>query len=611
MKVRKVCVSTITMLIIASQLCGCASSTQKEMLNMYNNNQSITIEIANPVSQEQGTEVEFEWKELASLDTYENFRFTVEDALSIITLGEAGKNGVLYVDLEGNHTNNSTMMYAFMNQKFRDSVWSDSDTLSAIIAATKENYADVESDAVAKVAFLNAYYNIFNDAEPSYFNGYQTLTRAEFLEGIYKACNPVSELEVNQDLMAAVDSTGKDTSVPFASAMLEYNYLGLADKSLNNGTYNSTISRAEAIYTLVQMFYKTEYDATTGKESAYSDTKNGGDIATKIGLIQTDKKTGVVTTHDYLTSYELSYALQNPDGGMPDDLYRAMVVARNHGIITSTESRWDEGITKGEALTFLVNMFNNMNALTNSDRGISNGEVVNQIDWESINPATHSTYNSEDNTVTIDDEIVEYMLDKCPAFDLKPRETTKALISIYLVDYYNGRFGDNEWLQFATYGDNTVLNLAVTDAELEIMSEQLIAKFLETEEGKQAQQELEETLGTEAEREQDRYEFMAEQLGMSVDEIKALLGVTDGNGGSAGNGGGGSSHVATPDTQQPNANENTFVTPETDNPSGGNPGGSGGGGNSGSIIDFGAAADANGEAAGDGGDIITDITLNP
>lgn len=279
----------------------------------------------------------------------------------------------------------------------------------------------------------------------------------------------------------------------------------------------------------------------------------------------------------------------------------AMVVAKNHGIITSAESRWDEGITKGEAITFLVNIFNNMDALTNADRGVANGDMVISIDWDSINPATHSTYDSETNTVTIDDTMWNYMYENCPAFDLKPRDMTEVLLSLYLVDYYNDRFGDNEWLQFAITGDTTVLNLSVTDAELLIQSQQMIDNWLKTEEGQQAQQEFEENVGNP----QDiAYKTIADALGMTVDEYKAKFGITDTDptGANSGNCGGGSTPVANPSTQQPNADENNFVTPE--NPTGGN-----GSGNSDPWQGDGSFEFD--EDPGDGGDIVgPDIIWN-
>ena len=139
-------------------------------------------------------------------------------------------------------------------------------------------------------------------------------------------------------------------------------------------------------------------------------------------------------------------------------------------------------------------------------------------------------------------------------------------MSIYLVDYYGERFGDNEWLQFAITGDTTHLNLSVTDAELLIMSDQLIDEYLQTEEGQQAQQDFESQFGTKEDRDEARWQKLADRLGITVEEAKALYG--GGNSGGSNNGGGGSSPIANPDTQQPGATEDNYVTPET--PSGGN-----------------------------------------
>ena len=74
MKEKKILVPTLTLLMIASQLTGCASATQKEMFSMMQNGETIAIEVANPTDNSQGTELYVEWKELASLDNYIDFR---------------------------------------------------------------------------------------------------------------------------------------------------------------------------------------------------------------------------------------------------------------------------------------------------------------------------------------------------------------------------------------------------------------------------------------------------------------------------------------------------------------------------------------------------------
>lgn len=381
MNVKKIFIPTLTAIMIASQLTGCAAVSQSEMLEMINNQQAICIEVAVPkeAQEEQGEEITYDWKELASLDNYEAFRLNFDDTLGITAFGDDGKNGVVYVDLEGNHTNNSTFYYAMMNKKFRNQI-ADTDTNAKLVEAAYNNYVDVESDAEAKLAYINAYFNILEDAEPNYYNGNSAVTRAEFLSAVYRAKEPVKDLEEDIEFTAKVDPAGDNEHTIFAQQMLDYNYLGLSEKSLNKQTFDGDITRAEAIYTLVKYFYADEYEAVTGKETAFTDAKNGGNIALKEGFIETKKnpetKEKYTEYKDYWMSYELQYAINNPDGGLPEALYKAMVVAKQVGLVTGDESRWDEAITKNEALNMIFRVYSNMETITNVDRGYAKDESV-------------------------------------------------------------------------------------------------------------------------------------------------------------------------------------------------------------------------------------------
>ena len=83
------------------------------------------------------------------------------------------------------------------------------------------------------------------------------------------------------------------------------------------------------------------------KTATFNDAKDGGDIASKQKFIEDG------TQKDYWKSYELTYAIQNPDDGLPTDLYKALIVAKSKGLVTDT-TRWDEALTKSEAIEFLV-----------------------------------------------------------------------------------------------------------------------------------------------------------------------------------------------------------------------------------------------------------------
>lgn len=371
MNVKKIVIPTLTMLLIASQLCGCAAVSQDEMLQMLNNQQAITIEIAEPISQEQGTEIPIEWKELASLTTYDDFRYIFDDTLAITVHGQNGKNGLVYVDLEGNHTNNSTLYYAFMNQKFINKAWNNSDTLKVIAEAAKDQYVDIDSTKDAVIAGYNAYFNLLPDSEPGYANLNSTLTRLEAMSFIFKADTPVQELQPNSKFS---DAVGNHDLAIYAQGIADQSFLDYNNLSLDETLANSTITRAEYIYMLIQRYYSEEYSSTTGNESCYTDAKNGGDIASKRKFITTDKETGAVNAPNRWQAYELAYAIQNPDKGLPDDLYKALVVAKNHNIISGTESRWEEGLTKGDAFDILTKVYESLGTITNADRGNSIGE---------------------------------------------------------------------------------------------------------------------------------------------------------------------------------------------------------------------------------------------
>lgn len=315
MKIKKVIIPTLTMLIIASQLCGCAATSQNEMLQMLERQESICIGIAEPISQEQGTEIPMEWTELASLTTYQDFRNQFDDTIGVTAHGTNGKNGVIYVDLEGNHTNNSTIRFAFANQKFMDNVWNNTDATYSIIQSIKNIYVDIESDTACRLAAFNAYYNLLSDSEPGYANLNSTLTRIEAMSAIFKADTPVQELQANTDFAEAV---GNHDLAIYAQGVAANSFLDYKNLSLDETLANSTITRAEFIYMLVQRYFSDEYSTTTGKETCYSDAKNAGDIASKQGFIKTDKETGAVTAPNRWQAYELAFAIKNADKGMKE-----------------------------------------------------------------------------------------------------------------------------------------------------------------------------------------------------------------------------------------------------------------------------------------------------
>lgn len=144
MTIKRIVIPTITMVIIASQLMGCAAVTQSELLQMINQGDAIEIEVATPINQEQGTESALDWQELASLSTNPDLRKSWDDIL-MITPTDTGKNGVLYVNAEGNNEPNNTLRVALHNSEFLKYLDSEADSLQ-LSNAVQGNYADLEEN---------------------------------------------------------------------------------------------------------------------------------------------------------------------------------------------------------------------------------------------------------------------------------------------------------------------------------------------------------------------------------------------------------------------------------------------------------------------------------
>lgn len=165
-KYKRFILPTLTVLMLTSQLTGCSTTNAAETMNMLKANETIEINIPEPENIEEGKEISYNWIELAYLDSYESLRNTMDDSLYIIKMADNGKNGVIYVTEDGNHSNNTTLQDAFNNKKFINNYWNNKETNQRIIAASKKTFSDLEeaTDKEAILAAYSAYYNLL----PSY-----------------------------------------------------------------------------------------------------------------------------------------------------------------------------------------------------------------------------------------------------------------------------------------------------------------------------------------------------------------------------------------------------------------------------------------------------------
>lgn len=375
-----------------------SAASESELLQMLHNNQEIEIEVAIPDSVEeyQGEEKQIIWEELGKATVNEDLRSDWDDELKIFETAD-GKNGILFVDANGNHALNNTLQVALHNRAFTKILQSE-DGREALAHATVGNYVDLEAEEIDKAVYagVNGYFNLLPDAEPNYCNADSTVNRLQFLSMVMRAETPVKDIAINDVFKAAV---GSSDLLIYAQEVEKDSYLTTEDKSLNNMTANGVITRGEVIYTLVSRYYADELANVDINGATFDDCKNGGDIA-----LQQKFKTST-EVNDYWKSYELTYSLSNPTAGCPEGLYKAMVVAKQVGILTDSETRWDEAATRSEIVEFIINAHINDDSIQsfNYEKGNIAGyeapieEEVETPDFEDLDDEDKANVNRNDS----------------------------------------------------------------------------------------------------------------------------------------------------------------------------------------------------------------------
>lgn len=111
MKIKRVIIPTLTMVIIASQLFGCASASKKDTYNMLKESTEIELEYAVPDydSNAEDSAVELlPWLQLASLETHPELRTAFEELLGVTVSEDGTKTGIIYTDETGKANQNNS-----------------------------------------------------------------------------------------------------------------------------------------------------------------------------------------------------------------------------------------------------------------------------------------------------------------------------------------------------------------------------------------------------------------------------------------------------------------------------------------------------------------------
>ena len=343
--------------ISATLLSGCKSADSPE------NSETIeTTAIESEIT--EGTEeskVELlPWLQLASLETHPELRSAFEDLLGITTEDDGTKSGVVYTDENGDRNQNNTLFNALGNTNFTISYIRDAEQSSKIEEIANNEYTDIE-DNQGVAAVINAYFELLPDQTEGQFDGDATISRAQAMTLVMRATTPVSvvkgqELEgspVEDEAFTTV--VGESQYTNFAAPMDEYTYLN-TENGLNDKTFNTTMSRGEYIYMLTKCIYGDAYaqrmadagkeDETLSDDLSLTNIKDGGDIT-------------------------FQEALNNPENGLPTEMYQTLARAVALGFITEDTLNWDEAITKSEAINLFIDAvetsYGNSMFVTNKD----------------------------------------------------------------------------------------------------------------------------------------------------------------------------------------------------------------------------------------------------
>lgn len=379
---------------MASQFMGCAATTQEETLNMLHNNKEIEVEVADLDDEytDTGTEgssttskkdqansrkePEIEWTELASLNTVPEIREAWDTAAGIQKT-DKGKEGMFYTNSKGENDNNNTLMQAMNNNgtlksyadlNYRERVNTDPRSLEPILAIREylakpvmDNYIDIDDADKAILAGLNLYYNLIPNTEDKGESNIDTsLSRKEFMSMVYRADTPVQETKQDKEFTEAV---GKSAYNEYAQNLKNNSYLTIESGDLNPTTYDGAISKAEAIYMLVNRYYRDELVETSSKEEGigqvfmFTEEKPTGEM---VEITFTDAKLNK-DLKDKGKLDSLNEALKDADVGLSPELYGSLVIAVKHNIINPEEDTcWDETVSTAEAMELLINTYSNM-----------------------------------------------------------------------------------------------------------------------------------------------------------------------------------------------------------------------------------------------------------
>ena len=220
------------------------------------------------------------------------------------------------------------------------------------------------------------------------------LTRAEAMSLIYKTLNPDTKPPKDNEFSTQVGNTEYDL---YAQEYKREAYLNITDSSLDKTTYNSVMSRGEAIYLIMNRFYVEELDTYKADNVKLEDAEDKGE----------EQKSGKTRIE------ELSAMLNNPTEGVEHNLYKAIALAYDKGIIDTVKTRWNEGITKEELIELIIKVEAEFNKAGVIKGGLADSDKIQgDEEMEAEGSMTGGSIDTKDSLILADGSLNENYKDK-------------------------------------------------------------------------------------------------------------------------------------------------------------------------------------------------------
>ncbi|MBQ8194550.1 MAG: hypothetical protein IJZ47_04210 [Oscillospiraceae bacterium] len=432
MKYRRTLSCILASAMIASLAAGCSGEETPSAVSSSETTASETTSATTTTSpKEQEPDIVFalRWCRLDKNFSYAGLRTAVNG-----TLGLENGTGVLFVNLEGKNDGNNTLYNALRNKEFVENILNDSSITDTLKAAASDEFVDVEG-ADSMNAFFYGYWDLLpvgGDERDEEFNADKSLTRGQAMTLVMRAITPVEKSGLPNTDSEFTKCVGETLYTDFASYMNDKAYMNTSDKSLNSSSFNSSMTKAEYVYMVMNTVYTADELATIDTSEAVLDNCiDGGDIAANQNF-----------TGDNATNYEVELMMKNPDGGASTKLYDVMLKASAMGIISS-DIEWSDPITKSEAVEMFVDAVKVYNNLSDFASTEEQGEIEETpIDMEALKAIALGYYEPiADNLSCTEDTYVKEFVDKLLIDEPEQR------IADYLSDKY--------WIQYVYTPDNT------------------------------------------------------------------------------------------------------------------------------------------------------------